>query len=348
MILTKVYNFLTSLPYAKESSDSSQILVRCPFCGDSEKHNDSTHFSIKIETNNKEPLLYQCFQPSSKCGAKGILTADVLQKLGCNDMSVLLELSAYNKTISKSLDKFSGRRKKEYRIFNMHNSVNKRKIKYINARLGLELEPADLKKLKIQLSLYDYLKINSIKDLAFNERYCNALNEYTIGFISMYDDYIICRDITKEKLMKKRYINYSIRGTSDILDTKIYTIPTEIDLLSPKPTIINVAEGAFSILGVYHGTNIDRYNDNNKIFSANCGTGYYGTISSLCRQYGLTNNIINIFSDSEIPVKEYEKLYRRLIKHMNIVEFKVIYNEKKEDFGYPANEIKPNILNLTK
>ncbi len=337
-----------SLPYAKESSDSMQILIRCPFCGDSEKHNDSTHFSIKIDIEKGEPLLYQCFQPSFKCGVKGILTTEVLQKLGCTDMSVMLELSAHNKSISKTLDRFNGKKKKDYRVFNLDNKMNNNKLKYINARLGLNLVTSDLKKLKIQLSLGDYLKINGITQLAFKERYCGMINQNTIGFISMYEDYIICRDISKDKVMGKRYINYSIRGKSDIDDTKIYTLPCEIDLLSDKPTIINVAEGAFSILGAYYGTAVDRFNANNKIFSANCGTGYYGTISHLCRQYGLTNNIINIFSDSEVKIGTYEKLYKSLKKHMNIVEFKVIYNTKKEDFGYPKSEIKVSVVNLTK
>lgn len=347
MRLPAVTDFLKSLPYANESSDRSQIVVRCPFCGDSTKSRSSTHFSIKTEVEEKEPLIYQCFQPGFKCGAKGILTSDILQRLGCTNMSALLEISKHNSGINKKIDKYSGKNKKDMVIFNLNTERNRKKLAYINQRMGLSLEVGDLKRLKIQLSLYDYLSINSVRKLAFKKPYCDRIDESTISFVSMYDDYLICRDISKDNSLGKRYVNYRIRGEVDPNDTKIYTIPTDIDIISPEPTVINVAEGAFSILGVYFWTDIDRGAYRNEIFCANCGTGYFNTISHLSKQYGLTDVVINIFSDSEVKMRDYYKLYTRLKSEIRIREFKVIYNTLKEDFGHKGENISPSISTLT-
>ena len=37
---------LLLLPYANYDNIRHQLMVRCPFCGDSVKHHDSTHFGI--------------------------------------------------------------------------------------------------------------------------------------------------------------------------------------------------------------------------------------------------------------------------------------------------------------
>lgn len=337
MKLEKVVTFLKGCENYKESADGTQCSVRCCFCGDSRKHSDGSHLNIKIDVDEGEPMMYHCFRAA--CGESGILKTETLQRLGCMDMGVILELANHNATISKSIDRFVPKKKRKLITLNVNNETNRKKASYVNTRLGTSLSVPEMKDLKIQLSLYDYLKINNIKRLAFPERVCDILNAYTIGFVSMYEDYIICRDITKNMVTGNRYTNYRATGIIDPADVKIYCIPTEIDIIDPEPATLNIAEGPFSILGAYLNTEIGR-ETRNCLFLANCGSGYLRTIRHVCKQYGFLRVNINIFSDSEIKLGYYDKLKTQLDNEIMIDSFTVYYNEKAEDFGVPVNKIR--------
>lgn len=341
MRIQSVVDYLSSLPHANINGDKTNIMVRCCFCGDSIKHDDTAHLSIKIDVKETEPMVYKCF----KCQAAGIIRTATLQQLGCMDMNTIMDLAKHNANISKTLDEFVPKMNKNYRLVNIDNRDNRTKLDYINKRLGQRLNTSDLKDLKIQLSLYDFLRLNDIRRLAFKESYCNVLDKCCIGFMSMYSDYLICRDISDGQYTGKRYTNYRTSGKPSVEDTKIYCIPGELDLLDPRSAVINVAEGAFSILGVYLNTDLGRDRRNN-LFLANCGTGYNNTIEHVCRQYGLLKVRINIWSDSEISIKTYEKLYNGLKKKIDIRSFKVYYNSAAEDFGHAAKDIKINVSTI--
>lgn len=348
MKLEKIVGFLKSLPVYSESTDKTQIYVRCPFCGDSRKDSKSTHFSIKVDVREGEPMMYRCFQPDYKCGAKGIFKTDTLQKLGCIDMDTILELSQYNASISKHLDaNFVSKKAKDYQLVNLDNKFNRFKLTYINQRLGTKLNTSDLRDLKIQLGLAEFINLNNIKRLAFKPKMCEILDQYCIGFMSMYSDYIIFRDFSddpiigseKQPITGRRYTMYRTSGKPNPEDMKLYSIPTDIDLLDPNPANINIAEGTFTILGSYLNTDIGRDQRNN-IFLANCGTGYKQTIDHICRQYGLLKVNINIFSDSEVPIFMYQKLYNAVKDRYDIRSFIVYYNDAAEDFGHAKKDIK--------
>lgn len=341
--LTLLKEALMELPHDL-SSDEKQISIRCPICGDSETNINAKHFSIKIDPDPGEPVLCRCWRAS--CGYTGYLKTSDLGMLGIVDMNVLSELSAYNRTISKNMDKvFVSRIPKEYEAINLHSENNDKKLEYINERLGLNLQVTDLRLYKIQLGLYDMLGINSISRLAFPRKVCDLLDQYCIGFISIYHDYLICRDITSNIVTGKRYTNYRISGKPDPTDMKLYSIPREIDIMSPKSTELNIAEGPFSILGAY--LNTDYGNERpNSIWLANCGSEYLNTILHICRQYGLLKLRINIWSDSEIKIGKYEKLYRALQDKADIRKFTVLYNSKAEDFGHAAKDIRIEEVSL--
>jgi len=335
--LNLVYEFLKSLPVSNESSDRGNITIRCPFCGDSVKSRDHGNFSIKIDVKPGEPMLYRCFR--ANCGISGILKSDTLQKLGCTNMNTLLELSKYNHTINKNLDKeFISRKPRNYQMVNITNQLNLVKLNYINRRLGTTLTIADLKILKIQLSLYDFLKLNNIHKLSYNYTYCDLLNQYCISFVSMYSDYLICRDISKKLITNRRYTIYRTTGVPSPEDIKLYSIPAELDLLSPVIATINIAEGPFSILGAYFNTNMIKETEN-VLWLANCGSDYLNSILHVCKQYGLLDVKINIWSDSEIKLNKYEKLLKTLQNRLIIREFSVLYNTKAEDFGHDKDNI---------
>lgn len=344
MRIDSVYSFLKSIPH-NQSGDGSQLMVRCPFCGDSRKNADSKHLSIKIDVEENEPMLYKCFQPDYRCGAKGYVTTEVLQRLGCTDVQTLLDLAKHNSKVTKHGDRFRYKKHKPYVLSNVNTKLNQEKAEYINWRLGTDMTPDEMKAFKIQLSLYDFLRINNIHKLAFSENKCDMIDACTIGFVSAYSDYLICRDITKDQVMKLRYTMYRASGQPDINDTKIYIIPTDIDLLDPRSANINIAEGTFSILGAYLHCEEGKDRRNN-IFAANCGTGYKKTIDHITKQYGFLKVRIHIWSDSEVPVKTYEKLYEMIKDRLDIRSFQIHYNKKGDDFGHAAKDIKVNTVTL--
>ena len=115
--------------------------------------------------------------------------------------------------------------------------------------------------------------------------------------------------------------------------------------MNPRATEINIAEGPFSILGAYlnSGYEISRPNS---IWVANCGSEYHNTIMYLCKEYGLLKVRINIWSDSEIKITKYQKLLSQLKPRLDIRSFVVRYNDKAEDFGHAAKDIKMKEVSL--
>lgn len=343
MKLPLVTKFLSTVPRYRESGDGKQIQLKCPFCGDSNK-SDHGHLSIKIDVDRSEALPYRCFR--ADCQRSGILTTEVLQQLGCTDMATLLELSKHNQGISKNLDKpFNDKVSKGYTLVNLDIKPNMDKLGYINKRLGTEFTPADLKQFKIQLGLYEFLNVNYINRLSFPKSYCDLLDQHTIGFLSMYSDYLICRDITKDLKTGNRYTMYRASGKPDPNDMKLYCIPTEIDIIDPKPAEIHVAEGTFSILGAYLHTGIG-HEARNSVWLANCGSEFLNTIIHVVKQYGLLNIVLHVWSDSEIKMDKYEKLARSLQGRVKIAAMFVHYNTKSDDFGHAKNQIKTTSIRL--
>lgn len=334
---------LEELPH-DYSGDGANCTVRCPFCGDSDSDHDKKHLSIKLDVEKGEPIVYQCWL--AKCDAKGILKTSDLQLLGITDLDVISELSAYNRSINKNFDRlFITRTSKDYTPVNLASEYNFDKLAYVNDRLGTNLTFPDLREYKIQLSLYDMLNINNIKRLAFPKNRCDLLDECCIGFISIYSDYLICRDITRKLKTGNRYTNYRISGKSNPEDMKLYSIPREIDLMDPRAAVINVAEGPFSILGAYLNTELGRERPNS-VWLANCGSDFTNSILHVCRQYGLLKVRINIWSDSEVKIGKYTKLLKALNNRLDIRQFTVYYNTAAEDFGHAKKDIKIETVTL--
>lgn len=313
----------------RPSGDGRYCRIECPWCG----HQD---LSIKIDPDEGEPIWYSCW--SASCQKKGQLTTDVMKEFGCIDQPTLEELAKYNKTINPYLEKsFQVRESRNYAIINLPKGDSIEKLNYINKRLGVSLTMDQLRDFKIQLSLLDMLRLNDIKQMAASQSKLRYMDVNCIGFVSIYDDYLICRDIHAKK-GEMRYYNYRIAGKADPDDLKIYCIPTEIDLMDPKAANINVAEGVFSLLGAYMHTDIGRDRRNN-IFVANCGAMATSTVMRICKQYGLLKVRLNFFSDSEVPLEAYKKLYKELKSRLDIRHMTVYYNTTADDFGHPAADI---------
>ncbi|MCM1230074.1 MAG: hypothetical protein NC489_08075 [Ruminococcus flavefaciens] len=265
----------------------------------------------------------------------------MLEEIGITDQAVYNEVAAHNRTISPTFDRaLKMGTKKDIRIVNLPVGNADIKLQYINNRLGTRLSIEELGEYKIQLSLLDMLRLNDINKLAVGKNHARALDVYCIGFVSMFSDYLICRDISPTGVTGKRYYNYQIAGKTSGKDAiKIYSIPRIIDIMDPKSAIINVAEGPFSILGAYFNTTLGDEHPNS-IWLANCGAQYENTILRVCKQFGLLKVRINIWSDSEIQLGAYRKLYNQLRKRLDIRRMTVYYNDKAEDFGHTKQDIR--------
>lgn len=338
MRLPLLYEALSQFENFHESGDGRNISTRCPLCGGSRSDPNDHTFSVKIDVEDGEPIYFQCFRAS--CLRKGVLRSDTLQEIGITNMDVLLEVANHNKTISAEFDKpFTVRQSRDYALVNLPVGNALMKLAYINNRLGTNLAVEDLKDFKIQLSLLEMLRINDIKQLSVKKSRAQLLDVYCIGFISMFKDYMICRDVSSDMKTGNRYYTYRISGRPDPNDLRIYSIPREVSLMDPKSAIINVAEGPFSILGAYLNTDLGAEHPNS-IWVANCGSEFENTIIRVCKQYGFLKVRINIWSDSEIKVEKYEKLYKQLKDRLDIRRMIVYYNDKDDDFGHPRHSIK--------
>lgn len=343
MSLDNVRDFLRTQRNYSESSDGIQAMCDCFECGGYTTRTGGC-MSVKIMPDEGEPMYYKCFRAA--CGASGILTPKVLEKMGCADVDTLMELAAYNKTLSIKSDKrFNAKRHRQFELVNLNTRDNRDKLAYINQRLGVNFTTSDLRKYKIQLGLYDFLNINGIRRLAYSKKYCDILDEHTVCFVSMYSDYLICRDISKDLRTGKRYTQYRANGTPEKTDMKLYCIPGEIDILDPNPADINIAEGSFSILGAYLHTDLGR-DHKNSLWLANCGSEYKNTLMHIVKQYGLLDICLHIWSDSEIKVSKYERLIKEIKDRVHFSKVYIHYNTKAEDFGQPAKKIKVETIEL--
>ena len=339
-----VQEFLRSLPKFQPTADGSWATCECWVCGGYQDSSQGS-MSIKFNPDDGEVIGYNCFRAS--CGAHGMLKPEDLESMGCTDPNTLMELANHNANVSgKPSKKFIIKKQRNFALVNLNNENNQLKLQYVNKRLGTDFTVTDLRNYKIQLSLYDFLRINNIHQMPYNEKYCDVLNKWCIGFVSAYQDYLILRDISKKEFTGKRYTQYRIMGKAEKGDTKIYTIPGDIDLLDPHPADINLAEGAFSLLGAHLHTGKIGFQHPNSVWAANCGSQYKNTLTHLTKQYGLLDVCLHIWSDSEIKIEKYEQLVRDVKNQMNLISVQVHYNKKAEDFGHSAKDIEVYTIHL--
>lgn len=152
---------LLSEPYAKYNTNKTEIMMRCPFCGDSVKHAYSTHLYIKIDNDGDSPYPYYC----QRCTTNGIIDKDFFKALKVKDTDLLISIIDFNKKATRNKKRYSKAMQKS--LITMPNKYentkrNLLKLAYINKRIGTDLTLNDLNDLKIILNLYDLLDKNKI------------------------------------------------------------------------------------------------------------------------------------------------------------------------------------------
>lgn len=287
---------------AKLAAGGREIVKRCHICGDS-RDGSSRHMYIGVSKQGM--LVYNCF----KCNAHGIIDGYFFRSLGCYDVNLITICNQNNTNNAKYLEMGYKRKivKHTSPILTYRDSLEtQKKVAYLSKRLGYNFTLEDLARFKIVLNLYDFINSNTVGTLTRNKNICDQIDQFFLGFLSVDNSYINMRRLVPEgKLIKNvdvRYVNYNIYGFEDN-SSRYYVLPTTID---PNRTVtINIAEGAFDILGVY--LNTDSIKDN-AIFASIGGKSYMSIMQYFVITYGFMNFKLHIYVDNDVDNFEIQKV----------------------------------------
>lgn len=334
--INRIRSFYPSL---KIASGGSEVVVRCPFCGDSRdpKH---AHFYISVPRSGDELSFYDCKRAS--CSSHGILDSDVLRRLGCEDTNTLVDINKHNSDVL-SLPRYKSLKQIDiYPLrlgYTRETPLNQAKLQYINNRIGANFSIADLSKLKIFLNLYDVISYNRL-EFTRHENICHDLDKYFIGFVSYDNSYCGMRKLTERELYKavnKRYINYTL--VNKLTDSKnFYVIPTEIDVFDPTPVKIHIAEGQFDILSIFY--NLNHCNTKQSVYIACGGKSYLQALEFVLLETGIINYEIHYYPDRDVIDEHFFKTVQSKIQLLpsDIYIHRNMYDGEK-DYGVPREKI---------
>lgn len=325
-------------PTAKSASGGREVQVRCPFCGDSRDPRHG-HFYISVPRSQDELSFYHC----KKCPNHGILTDDVLRRLGCTDSSALIEIIKHNTEVMNMPRYKSLKQIDVYPLkygYIRQDDINASKIDYINRRIGANFGYDDLAKMKIILNLYDVLNQNQL-ELTRHQMITNDLDRYFIGFISYDNSYCGMRKTTDKELYRavnKRYINYSlIEKQSD--SKNFYVIPSNFNILDPTPVKIHMAEGQFDILSIFY--NLCGCNTYQNIYIACGGKSYSQALEFILTETGVINYETHYYPDSDVSDDDF---FYDVTRKIQLLPTDICIHRNgyvgEKDFGVPKDRIK--------
>ena len=340
-IKVRLWETIRSEVHPNKEHGDAQLSVRCPFCGDSMKNADSTHFYIKINTRNEEePIMYHCF----KCDIGGIMRPEVLRMLEVNNLGLNSSLIKFNKKAIKTISKANNFRDNKLNFIipsTFEDDIAYQKKAYLEGRLGRSFTFKELENLRVILRLSHFLKVNEITKLTCHKAKAMMLNKDYIGFLSTRNEFIDFRKVNPSAI-GKRYEKYRV---VDLLDQtrKFYTIPNEIDLLTTDTITINITEGVITLLGVYF--NVRKEQKENQIYVAASGSGYENAIKYFIRKGVIGDVVVNVYADRDKPKYFIKKQIRDIqpwVKEVNLFynNYKDPQTKKYEnDFGVTKDRI---------
>lgn len=321
---------LLTLPDAKVQSGHSEVVIHCPFCKD---RHVTPKFYIGVSDENIIP--YKCFH--GDCGLGGILTPDILHRLGIVNADYDSYLNSINrKGISKVKNTIN--LSKELIIPTEYKEEDMNKIEYASNRTGVDFtDPKNIKEYKMIYDINKFCQLNGL-DLGLGPLVFKDLTNHWVGFLGYSNNIINMRNVDS-RINENRYSNIKIDKTSN--NSFLYVPPQEIDLLTPSPKIV-IAEGAYDIICVKN-----RFfpNDSTNIIFGAVGTAasYYKGLMRLLKISCFFDAEITIFGDQDIPAEFYLKKFSKLMDNNT---FKLIRNKKGKDFGNINEKYAFDIVNL--
>jgi hypothetical protein len=321
------------------NTSKSELMLRCPHCGDSRKDLTHTHFYIE----NEVPYKFYC----QRCESKGVLNSELLKDLEVDDSDLAISVRNEVRSFFKNTNKTSSglnvlERKKElkYPKYEIGGSFDK-KLNYLNMRFGRKLDKDDLRNFKVVNSLEHLLILNKLEGLFDNEKFYNMMtfaDKNGVCFLSSDLNYALFRYTTDK--FERRYITISLNYPYDI-GHKVYSIKNSVSIFEPKVNLV-MAEGMFDINSVY--LNYYKEQDNSKkIFYAANGKAFK-LIPLLVNRMGFLNIDLDIYSDNDVQKEDY----KYLLDSFRFNKIMLHYNKRKDekDFGVPENRIDKKTLIL--
>lgn len=323
---------------------SSEIAIRCPFCGDSTKSLHEGHLYIKVEAEGTNGLAYFPFNCKQKnCAVRRrVMRIDDAERIGIRNAQLLEYIAHVGKIVSHSVKAQTQVSRASPFYFSytsnlLSETLMQRKLAYLYRRLGNKSLCVSYPAYKIVLDVRSFFKANKLDlntDYYDVKERLTMLHEQAIGFVSFANTHIIFRDITGT--LERRYTLYTIYSRhirtlydDELKTSSIYIIPTTINSMSSSLSLI-MAEGVFDILRAY----FDFYKGDsiNRIFVAvGNAEGYRPCIAKLL-EYGIMVQDITIYSDSDVDLVQYKKYVRTIIPKKTI-PITVYYNTAYKDIG---------------
>ena len=348
--LDKLRKFLLNkFPNAHTASNGREVVIRCPFCGDSQKDMRDAHFYIGLSC----PPKYHCFL----CNKGGTLSGELLLEIldyNIDDENLIYELNvAANKYKNSRKSKFNKSfMKYEYNTIGCieGTELDLYKLNYINHRLGLNLTIEQALQDKIVFNLLYFLYYNGINKITVSDAELNMISENFIGFLSLDNSFIIFRNCSGKKMtlnsLKKRYKKYQIIDTdNDIGLIKYYCLPAVIDTMSIEPIKIHVAEGPFDILSICY--NMNKNNRENNIYISAGGKGYYNAIKCIIETLKLSPNLeIHVYPDNDIDDKTIKMYFKRFTAISLPVYIHRNVFSGENDFGVGVDKISDRCIKI--
>ena len=220
------------------------------------------------------------------------------------------------------------------------------KLKYINNRLGTNIDYAEALSKKIVLNLGDVLGSNYITEYTRDPGIIKQMNDYFVGFISSDNAFVNMRKIVRDgivyKSIDKRYIRYNIFGKYDNTE-KFYIIPTQVNVASPERLKINVAEGEFDALSVYYNLR----KDPSQVYIAIGGSGYVGLMRYILTKLKLYYIELHLYPDNDkTGLKELDYVKELLYPYGIPIYVHRNVKDKEKDFGVTPDRIIESVYQM--
>jgi len=323
---------------------NGQINLRCPICGDSATLNHA-HMYVSLE----RPHPWMC----QRCGAKGgYLTSELLEALGCAER----EAAQYARDVMKAERRGGGIRRRGPRLAAGEGRLelpppdrNDRRqlagLRYIERRIGGELEDREIVRYKIVTSLYAFLDANGIQDVTVHQREADRLDETCIGFLSADESYIVFRTLDEDYVARggRRYTNFRVYQEWE--GSKMFVVRHNVDLLSPRHTIV-LGEGVLDLIGAERAFYPDQRWEPDFVGAACCGSAHGAALRSLIG-LGLLSPDVDLHADREPGalkklknLRDESPFFRTPGFRLRVFQNHFDASLPKEDFGVPAERIR--------
>jgi hypothetical protein len=331
----------------RRAASGKEAIIRCPYCGDSQKSARSGHMYVHLRV----PFKYFCH----KCNAGGILTPSVLRDLGVFDDRVV--------SAARAAEKEAGyRRSKVAEPAGPKSMANAgmevppagssawegRGLEYVNGRLGTEITAEQARsRYRICFGLSYLLDHNRVEELHMSDREEKELlpkiDRYGVGFLSADRGVIDFRSRDVEQT-GFRYSAYDIAGTGE--HSKSYAVASRLDLCSETLRVV-LAEGGFDLIGIHQ--HLYGGKSGGAAFLASGGKHYGQLLLGLVRM-GFLHLDVHVYSDSELGAGYYAKAFghdERLACQRYTLHYNSILGEDgKSDWGVRRDQIRDTFNEL--